>query len=110
MQNEKDFFYHYNEFENILGFVKVFRSATENIHGAITSKGSKVLIGYCSTCDRQKSMTVIVNTIEAEGLGDFFKNLGKKRFNVSKMMKKKRFKQSNKRFTYYSNYCYSGSE
>ena len=43
----------------------------------MTSKGSKVLIGYCSVCNRKKSMTVSDNTIKAEGLGRFFKNLGK---------------------------------
>ena len=53
------------------------RSATIKIYGDITSKGSKVLIGYCSVCNRKKSMTVSDITIEAEGLGSFFKNLGK---------------------------------
>ena len=53
------------------------RSATMKIYGDITSKGSKVLIGYCSVCNRKKSMTVSDNTIKAEGLGSFFKNLGK---------------------------------
>ena len=48
------------------------RSATKNIYGKITSKGSKVLIGCCSICNRQKSMTVSYNTIKAEGLGSFF--------------------------------------
>ena len=38
---------------------------------------SKVLIGYCSLCNRKKSMTVSDNTIKAEGLASFFKNLGK---------------------------------
>ena len=33
-------------------------------------------------------MTVSDDTIKAEGLGDFFKNLGKKRLNVSKKMAK----------------------
>ena len=33
-------------------------------------------------------MTVSDNTIKAEGLGDFFKNLGKKGLNVSKKMAK----------------------
>ena len=50
----------------------------------ITSKGSKVLIGYCSIRNRKKSMTVSDNTIKAEGLVDFFKNLGKRGLNVSK--------------------------
>ena len=30
------------------------RSATKNIYGNITSKGSKVLIGFCSICNRKK--------------------------------------------------------
>ena len=48
------------------------RSATKkNIHDDITSKGSKVIIGYCSVCNRKKSMTVSDNTIFAEAL-DFF--------------------------------------
>ena len=65
------------------------RSATVKIFGDITSKGAKVLIGYCSICNRKnKSMTVSDNTIKAEGLGDFFKNLGKKVLNVSKKMAK----------------------
>ena len=53
------------------------RSTTVKIYGDITSKGSKVLIGYCSICNRKKRMTVSDNTIKAEGLGDFFKKLGK---------------------------------
>ena len=64
------------------------RSATVKIYGDITSKASKVLIGYCSVCNRKKSMTVSDDTIKAEGLGDFFKNLGKKGLNVSKKMAK----------------------
>ena len=63
-------------------------SATKNIYGDITSKGSKVLIGYCSVCNRKKTMTVSDDTIKAEGLGNFFKNLGKKGLNVSKKMAK----------------------
>ena len=64
------------------------RSATVKIYGDITSKGSKVLIGYCSVCNRKKSMTVSDTTIKAEGLGDFSKNLGKKGLNISKKMTK----------------------
>ena len=52
-------------------------SATKNIYGDIISRGSKVLTGYCSICDRKKSMTVSDDTIKAEGLSSFFKNLGK---------------------------------
>ena len=53
------------------------RSATVKIYGDITPKGRKVLIGYCSVCNRKKSMIVTDNTIKAEGLSSFFKNLGK---------------------------------
>ena len=53
------------------------RSATTKIYGDITSKGSKVPIGYCSICNRKNSMTVSDNTIKVECLGSFFKNLGK---------------------------------
>ena len=54
------------------------RSATVKTYGDVTSKVSKVLIGFCSVCNREKSMTVSDDTIKAEGLGDFFKDLGKK--------------------------------
>ena len=54
------------------------RSATVKIFGDITSKGSKVLIRYFSICNREKSTTVSDDTRKAEGLGDFFKNLGKR--------------------------------
>ena len=53
------------------------KSVTVKIYGDITSKGSKVLIGFCSICNRKKSMTVSDNTIKAEGLSSFFKKLGK---------------------------------
>ena len=52
------------------------QSATVKIYDDITSKGGKVLIGYCSICNRKKSMTVSDNTIKAEGLSSFIKNLG----------------------------------
>ena len=58
----------------------------------MTSKGSKVLIGSFSICNRKKSITVGDNTIVAENLGDFFKNLGKKGLNATKEMAKKRNK------------------
>ena len=64
------------------------RSATTKISGRITSKVSRVLIGYCSICNRKKSMTVIDNTIQVEGLGDFFRNLCKKGLSVLKKMAK----------------------
>ena len=60
------------------------RSARTNLYGDITCKGSKVFFGFCSISTRKKSMTVSDITIVAEGLGDFFKNLGKNEINVSK--------------------------
>ena len=39
-------------------------------------------------CDRKKTRIVSDNVIQAEGLGDFFKNLGKEGLNVSKKMAK----------------------
>ena len=42
-----------------------------------TGKQIKLLVGKCVICDRKKSMIVSDNTIQSEGLGDFFKNLGK---------------------------------
>ena len=53
------------------------RSATKSIHGSITSKGSKKLIGFCSNCNRKKSLTVSVNTMKTDGFASFFSNLGK---------------------------------
>ena len=57
-------------------------SGTKKITGEIaynkkTVKEIKLLVGKCVICDKRKSMIVSDNTIQAEGLGDFFKNLGK---------------------------------
>ena len=69
------------------------KSGTTNIVGEIrnnkkTGKEIKLLVGKCMVCNRKKSMIVSNNVIQAEGLGDFFKNLGKKGLNVSKKMAK----------------------
>ena len=69
------------------------RSGTKNIVGEIrnnkkTGKDVKLLVGQCMVCNRKKSMIVSDNVIQAEGLGDFFKNLGKKGLNASKKMAK----------------------
>ena len=58
------------------------RSGTKKITGEITfnkqtGKKIKLSVGKCLICDRQKSMIVSDNTFQAEGLGDFFKKLGK---------------------------------
>ena len=58
------------------------KSGTKNIVGEITlnkktGKEVKLLVGRCVICDRKKTMIVSDNVIQAEGLGSFFKNLGK---------------------------------
>ena len=47
------------------------------MYGDITSNGSKILIGYCSICNRKKIMIVSDNMIQAEDLGSFFEILVK---------------------------------
>ena len=70
------------------------KSATKNIVGEITinkktgKEDVKLLVGKCVICNRKKTMIVSDNVIQAEGLGDFFKNLGKKGLNASKKMAK----------------------
>ena len=54
------------------------RSGTKNITGEITvnkktAREIKSLVRKCVNCNRKKSMIVSDNTIQAEGLGDFFK-------------------------------------
>ena len=58
------------------------KSGTKNIVGEIrnnkkTGKEVKLLVGKCMICDRKKSMIVSDCVIQAEGLGSFFKCLGK---------------------------------
>ena len=43
-----------------------------------------LLVEQCVICNRKKSMIVSDNTIQAEGLGSFFKNLGKISVNLVK--------------------------
>ena len=64
-------------------------SATINIRGDITQNKKtgaavKLLRGTCSTCKRNKSLIVSDPTIQAEGLGDFFRGIGKAAKNVGK--------------------------
>ena len=44
-----------------------------------TGKKIRLFVGRCSICGRKKSKIISDNTVQAEGLGDFFKNLGRKR-------------------------------
>ena len=64
-------------------------SATTNVRGDITQNKKtgatvKLLRGTCSTCKRNKSLIVSDQTIQAEGLGDFFRGIGKAAKNVGK--------------------------
>ena len=59
-------------------------SGTKNIRGVVTAKGTKMLKGNCTKCNRNKSMTVSDATIVAEGLKDFFKSVGKATVNFGK--------------------------
>ena len=59
-------------------------SGTNNISGDITSKRTKMLRGSCTDCRKNKSMTVSDATIEAEGLKDFFKSVGRATVNFGK--------------------------
>ena len=68
-------------------------SATTIIRGDITQNKKtgapvKLLRGTCSTCKRNKSLIVSDQTISAEGLGDFFKHIGKAAKNVGKKILK----------------------
>ena len=69
------------------------RSGTKNITIEITinkktGREINLLVGKCVICNRKKTMIVSDNTIQVEGLGDFFKNVGKKGLNESKKMAK----------------------
>ncbi len=52
-------------------------SGTTHIYGDVAKNGRKYLKGTCTTCNRNKAMFVSDNVIAAEGLGDFFKGVGK---------------------------------
>ena len=52
-------------------------SGTINIRGVVSAKGTKMLRGNCVKCRRNQSMTVFDATIEAEGLKEFYKSVGK---------------------------------
>ena len=64
-------------------------SSTTNIKPKITynkktNKEVKLFEGKCSQCKRTKTRIVSDNTIQAEGLQDFFKGLGKAAKNIGK--------------------------
>ena len=68
-------------------------SSSSNITGDITinkktGKEVKLLVGKCTVCDGKKTMIVSDNVIQAEGLSDFFRNLGKSSVKVGKKLAK----------------------
>ena len=70
---------HYSGTSNIRGDI------TQNKNGSRTNRTPiKLLKGKCTKCNRNKSMTVSDKTIEAEGLKDFFRHLGKAAKSVGK--------------------------
>ena len=71
--------------------VQKYYSATKNIVGyitfhEITGKEVRLLVGEYSKFNRKKFLIVSDNTIVAERLGDFFKNLCEKGPNASKLI------------------------
>ena len=75
---------------NVFHQHKYLWSPTTNIYGDITNTGIrigrpvKILRGNCVVCNRNKSLIVSDRTVDAEGLGDFFKHLGSAAKNVGK--------------------------
>ena len=59
-------------------------SGTNNFHGFISAKGTKMLKGNCVKCKKNYSMTVSDATVEAEGLKDFFEIVGRATVNFGK--------------------------
>ena len=57
---------------------------TNNIRGVDSAKRTKILKGNCVKCKRSKLMILSDATIEAEGLKDFFKSVGKATINFGK--------------------------
>ena len=90
------------------------KSGTKNIVGEITinkktGKEVKLLVGKCMICDRKKTMIVSDNVIQAEGLGSFFKNLGKISAKAGKKLAKKRSIQPRTSLRFNSENSYSSS-
>ena len=63
-------------------------TVTNNIRGFITSKGTQMIKSKCVKYKRNKSMAVSDATIQAEGLKDFFKSVGKATVNFGKKVGK----------------------
>ena len=68
--------------ENIIPLPQIFVEILLKIKK--TGAPVKLLRGTCSTCKRNKSLIVSDQTIQAEGLGDFFRGIGKTAKSVGK--------------------------
>ena len=84
----------------------------KNIVGEITfnkktGEEIKLLVGKCLICDRKKYMIVSDNTLQAEGLGSFSKELGKIFAKAGKKLATNVLKKSGQSFGYHSEHCYS---
>ena len=64
-------------------------SPTTNIYGDNRNNNVKMLRGTCMMCSRNKSLIVFDRTIHGQGLGDFFKHLGKAAGSAAKNVGKK---------------------
>ena len=67
--------------ENITPLPEMFVEILQSIK---TGMSVKLLRCTCSTCKRNKSLIVSDQTINGEGMGDFFKHIGKAAKNVGK--------------------------
>ena len=70
--------------ENIILPPQIFMDITNT--GIQMGRPVKILRGNCMICNRNKSLIVSDRTVDAEGLGDFFKHLGSAAKNVGKIL------------------------
>ena len=66
-----------------------------------------MFVGKCVICDRKKSTIASDNIIQAECLGDFFKNLAEIGLNISKKMAKNVLSNRGRGFRFDSKNSYS---
>ena len=66
------------------GYSATKRIVDDITYNKKTVRELKTLVGQCSVCIRRKSKIFSDNVSQAEGLSNFFKNLGEKVLNLSK--------------------------
>ena len=67
-------------------------SKTIGIEGDVTKTGQKMLTGSCVECIGKQSLFVSDNSIQAKGIGNFFKDVRKNSASVGKKLAKVVFK------------------